>query len=86
MMASLCSGQQVILDDLVGEHVTIELVNKERHENILVKDIDPYSMTFILEFEDRERFIQIKRIFYIDKMKESNVETRTKQYNTGIIS
>jgi hypothetical protein len=67
--------------------VYIELNNKELLEDVLIKEVDPFSMTFIVELEDRDRVIQMRKIFTIDKMKEGKAykatapESQLKDYN-----
>lgn len=86
MPVRLNSAQKILLNQWKGEKVTIEMVNKTVHENVKIIDIDPYHMVFIIDLGDRERTVQIKHIFHIDKMKEpGEIETRTKTYD-GILS
>ena len=89
MQGELSSGQQIFLDEWVGEKVTVELVNREKYEDVLIKEIDPYSMTFIFKFPDYEEAIQIKRIFKLRKYNEDFVpeklpSTYKKRYNSKI--
>jgi len=88
-MTRLNSAQKIIMNRWKGEHVHIELNNKEKHEDILVKDVDPYHMIFLLELPGGDELIPMKSIF---RMKNRNGdeltpgkmgnESHTKQYGS----
>lgn len=85
----ISNAQKLIINSFKNERVHVELVNKEKYEDILVKDIDIYHMAFLLEMPGGDELIPLKSIFRMknrngEELESGELKSHIKHYDSQI--